>query len=271
MGARLTSCLHGDEVSEIDMHYEPMWIRVRDATVRNANEGIAPPVPDTVVEDTLYLSGVRSAAYRPHLRRLQITHVVNVTRMPPLFPSDRTLSFLNIPIDDFARVDIRSHLPRAVRFMDDALENENARILVHCEQGISRSASVVLAWLLCRRTPRRFDDLPFLQSYDEALSFLRRRREIVWPNSGFRDQVREFAAERARVDRSAKRQATAERAVGRQERDRMIILSRSELSLSASEEGAKDSLSSDSDSCSLDKERVARLEEITVSLQNNTD
>lgn len=54
------------------------------------------------------------------------------------------------------------------------------RILIHCRAGVSRSASIAIAYLMWRRR----------QDFQDVLSAVRDRRPRIWPNSGFRDQLR---------------------------------------------------------------------------------
>ena len=56
-------------------------------------------------------------------------------------------------------------------------------VLVHCAAGISRSASVVVAFLMWRQG----------LSYEAALARVRDKRPFVLPNRGFRLQVRTSA------------------------------------------------------------------------------
>ena len=63
-------------------------------------------------------------------------------------------------------------------------------MLVHCVQGISRSASVVLAYLI------KYEGM----STDAAVALVKRRRGIANPNAGFLRQLRAYeAALRSRV------------------------------------------------------------------------
>jgi protein-tyrosine phosphatase len=48
-------------------------------------------------------------------------------------------------------------------------------ILVHCFAGVSRSATITIAFMMTEK------QLPF---YD-AMSFVRKRRHIIFPNIGF--------------------------------------------------------------------------------------
>lgn len=55
-----------------------------------------------------------------------------------------------------------------------------ARVLVHCIQGISRSGAVIVAHLMRAKS----------LDYPSALDLARKSRSIITPNSGFGDQLR---------------------------------------------------------------------------------
>lgn len=48
-------------------------------------------------------------------------------------------------------------------------------MVVNCSAGVSRSATVVLAWLMSRKEMNLYD----------AFHFLRSKRRFVYPNKGF--------------------------------------------------------------------------------------
>jgi hypothetical protein len=58
-----------------------------------------------------------------------------------------------------------------------------SQVLVHCYAGVSRSVSLVVAWLM------RHHRL----SYKQAKVRVQRRRPLVNPNHGFRQQLKAFA------------------------------------------------------------------------------
>ena len=55
----------------------------------------------------------------------------------------------NITIDDRHTENIRQHFEEAFRFIDDA-RARNGRVLVHCAMGISRSTTIVIAYMMLR-------------------------------------------------------------------------------------------------------------------------
>jgi protein-tyrosine phosphatase len=59
---------------------------------------------------------------------------------------------------------------------------QQGKILVHCLAGVSRSATIVIAYLM------KTQNLPFEQAYE----VVRQKREFANPNQGFRKQLEEF-------------------------------------------------------------------------------
>ena len=155
----------------------------------------------------LYLTCLATAKDATQLADLGITHVVSAIENAPTFPSTYPLRTLHISISDYDGEDILSHLPVTTSFIRDALaENPKNRILVrahcdglcakdttsndnlrgpkqvHCFMGISRSSTIVMAYLIAttKMTPH------------EALATVRSKRTIVRPNRGFMSQLQEY-------------------------------------------------------------------------------
>ena len=65
------------------------------------------------------------------------------------------------------------------------MRDSSGRVLVHCQAGISRSATICLAYLMKRKRLR----------LDEAFEFVRRRRSIISPNFSFMGQLLQFESQ----------------------------------------------------------------------------
>ncbi|CAL1263821.1 unnamed protein product [Larinioides sclopetarius] len=83
------------------------------------------------------------------------------------------IRFLGLPAIDCMGYPLHQHFDEAIAFIREAL-HAGKGILVHCKQGISRSATLVLAYLIVE------EGMPL----QEATRVVRQRREIL-PNEGF--------------------------------------------------------------------------------------
>jgi len=86
-------------------------------------------------------------------------------------------------VQDSEYEDLLVHLPRACRFIESALAGGGG-VLVHCVMGMSRSATVVAAYLM---KSRGLDPAT-------AIKFVKHKRPQIHPNYGFITQLMTFAA-----------------------------------------------------------------------------
>jgi atypical dual specificity phosphatase len=120
------------------------------------------------------IGGEFAATNKPHLIELGITHIVTAIGTPER--AFEHIDYLVLEFDDHRSVDIAPWLDMSSPWIADALASRpDARVLVHCAAGISRSASIVIDHLM------RANGWDF----DEALAQLRAVRPVVNPNAGF--------------------------------------------------------------------------------------
>jgi len=144
----------------------------------------------------LYIGSKKAAKCRPLLRELNVTHVLNVTPsrttdpaagVPNYFEKDRSMTYRRCSVFDTKAENLLGVLPGCVAFLDQG--RFYGSVLVHCVQGVSRSASVCAAYLVAHRG----------MTCDAALAFIKAKRPVVNPNEGFRRQLQQYArAEAAR-------------------------------------------------------------------------
>lgn len=135
------------------------------------------------VQDTVYIGDIASACNEVELKKLGITHIITaILGVNPQFPQD--FVYLNVPIRDVESEDIKSHLTTTTQFIDDAVKS-GGKVLIHCVCGISRSATIVAAWMMSRNG----------YTVDEAIHLLKEKRECVDPNPAFREQLEQFKAQ----------------------------------------------------------------------------
>ncbi|KAI0738585.1 protein-tyrosine phosphatase-like protein [Daedaleopsis nitida] len=133
----------------------------------------------------LWLSSLYTAVDDEQLIELGVTHIVSVIEQRPRYPNNLPkLKTLHVPLQDVEGADILQHLDTTTAFIKSALEDKRSVVLVHCAMGISRSATVVCAYLVAAHGFAPHD----------AIDFVIAKREIVCPNLSFRRQLDIYAA-----------------------------------------------------------------------------
>ena len=118
------------------------------------------------------------------VRDLKLTHIINVSVEHQCFFPDR-IKYLHLELEDKEEVSIIDQFEKTIHFMNTAFADSSSRILVHCNLGISRSSSLILAYLMKTYNATLF----------EAFKYVKNRRPIVCPNIGFLHQLLEFEHE----------------------------------------------------------------------------
>eukprot|EP00164_Ancoracysta_twista_P019019 GFYU01033232.1.p1 GENE.GFYU01033232.1~~GFYU01033232.1.p1 ORF type:complete len:307 (+),score=55.74 GFYU01033232.1:55-921(+) len=140
------------------------------------------------VTENLYLSNRIATESWENFESLGITRVVNVTENTPNTFEGRTVTscnnqpveYLRCPIADSESQSLTQTMLVCIPFIT-AAHKAGHRVLVHCHQGVSRSVSVIVAYLLSVH-----------QGLDlhSALSFVRSKRLRANPNKSFMEQLK---------------------------------------------------------------------------------
>lgn len=129
------------------------------------------------VIENLYIGGIAGADDYKLLKSNGITHIVSAQ---PTTIHDN-ITYHNVHINDDEREDIYLYFYDVVQFIDDAI-SQNGKVFVHCYAGISRSATLVIAYLMAIKK----------YTLESALELLISKRKICDPNSGFILQLKCF-------------------------------------------------------------------------------
>jgi len=129
----------------------------------------------------IFVGNILDAQNLDRLNKNGITHIVNSTPDLPFF-WEKKYNYLRIDVLDLPSQNIRKHFDKAFQFIDDALHIKNNNVLVHCSAGISRSPTIVLAYMIKK----------YNMKLDEAFNEMRQKRQIIDPNISFILQLRDW-------------------------------------------------------------------------------
>ncbi|XP_069044983.1 dual specificity protein phosphatase 13B [Lepisosteus oculatus] len=134
----------------------------------------------------LYIGDSYTARDKGALFNLGITHIVNAAdgryhvNTGACFYSDMPVLYYGVEADDHPEFDLSLFFYPTARFIRSAL-SQKGKVFVHCAMGISRSAALVLAFLMICENLTLVD----------AIKTVRKHRDVC-PNSGFLSQLREL-------------------------------------------------------------------------------
>lgn len=130
----------------------------------------------TLIVDNIYLGSAFNAGSYDVLKKHDIRVIINVTaELSNYFPND--FIYYNYPLYDDNKDGIIKYLDSAFDNIKYHQNNTSGNILIHCFAGASRSASIMIYYIM--KTMVHDDGTPYL--FDEAAKFVRNKRSIVNP------------------------------------------------------------------------------------------
>ncbi|XP_038833635.1 dual specificity protein phosphatase 16 [Salvelinus namaycush] len=115
------------------------------------------------------------------MQQNEIAYVLNASNTCPKPDYIAESHFLRVPVNDSFCEKILPWLDRSVEFIEKAKASD-ACVLVHCLAGISRSATIAIAYIMTRMD----------MSLDEAYRFVKEKRPTISPNFNFLGQLLDF-------------------------------------------------------------------------------
>ncbi|GCC20179.1 dual specificity protein phosphatase 10-like [Chiloscyllium punctatum] len=151
-------------------------------------EGTLPLTPDienaelSPILPFLYLGNEHDAQDLVRLRQLNVGYVINVTTHLPLYHAQTgTVHYKRLPATDNSKQNLRQYFEEAFEFIEEAHQCGKG-VLIHCQAGVSRSATLVIAYLM-KHT---------LMTMTDAYKYVKGKRPIISPNLNFMGQLLEF-------------------------------------------------------------------------------
>ncbi|XP_053678589.1 uncharacterized protein LOC128728964 [Anopheles nili] len=134
----------------------------------------------TEIFDHVYLGSEWNASNLEELQRNGVRHILNVTReIDNFFPG--LFHYFNVRVYDDEKTDLLRHWDNTFKYITRA-KMEGSKVLVHCKMGISRSASVVIAYAM---KANNWD-------FEQALHHVKEKRSCIKPNKNFLMQLETY-------------------------------------------------------------------------------
>lgn len=122
------------------------------------------------------------------MKNHSVTHVLSLG--VKLVMLDQMLNCMYVQLLDLPETNLISSLDQCFTFIDNARQSGGC-VFVHCNAGISRSASVVIAYLMRKES----------MNYQQAFMHLKNIRPVIKPNPGFVQQLKDYEKTIFTVDR----------------------------------------------------------------------
>ncbi|CAB1444467.1 unnamed protein product [Pleuronectes platessa] len=195
-------CVSSEVVSGRDINREqPSSIGLTTGIDRQRPD-LSDPAGPVEILPFLYLGSALHASKKEVLDAIGISALLNVSADCPNH-FEGAYQYKCIPVQDNHKEDISCWFLEAIEFID-SVRDSSGRVLIHCQAGISRSATICLAYLMKRKRVR----------LDEAFEFVRRRRSIISPNFSFMGQLLQFESQLLATSCAAEAAATSSPLLG---------------------------------------------------------
>lgn len=130
--------------------------------------------------DNIYLGNAYTAANYNLLKELNINIIINITsNIPNYFEYDDHFTYINYNIKDINDSEIKEYLIKSYSVLSTTTDKN---ILIHCYAGSSRSASIILYYLIKK----------YNYSFKDANNMLKSKRDIVNINTTYIDEIKKL-------------------------------------------------------------------------------
>ena len=129
-----------------------------------------------IIKDKLYLGNYDFALNKELLKNKDISCIIVCgSELECKFPNE--FQYLKINLNDYIEDSILPYIDQCMEFIND---NNDKKIFIHCNAGVSRSPSIVIAYLI--------KGLNY--SFKEAYDLVKSKRKIIKPNDKFMDELK---------------------------------------------------------------------------------
>lgn len=130
------------------------------------------------VFEFLYFGSQDAAADLSILKSLEISHILSLGVFVPKYEG---YIYKSIDMYDLPNFELSPIINECIHYIEN-VHNSGKRIFIHCNAGISRSPSVVIAFVM-----------KYLKiNFDKAFEYVKKTRPAIKPNDGFILQLKNY-------------------------------------------------------------------------------
>ena len=126
----------------------------------------------------LYLGNKSASEDFPYFKAKNISVVVDMAGCKYNYPKTLIPHVLCIEAEDVDNFDLSEHFEKCFDYIHEH-RKDGRGVLVHCMAGVSRSATIVIGYLM------RYQNMDLKTAYQ----FVKRKRTCIGPNKGFIEQL----------------------------------------------------------------------------------
>ena len=129
------------------------------------------------ITDKIYLGGIKGLLENEYLKTENINNILSLANSNQEINLDKNIRRKIIDIGDLYSENIIKYFKECIEFIE-----KSGKSFIHCTCGVSRSASIVIAYLMWKSH----------SSFNDTYLFIKKRRPEIDPNNGFRRQLNIF-------------------------------------------------------------------------------
>ena len=130
------------------------------------------------IDDNIWLGDYKAAINITNLKKEGIQKILCVMdNQAPKYNEENNFNRKIIEVADSPTVNIIKYFGECIDFMKG-----DEKVLVHCMGGASRSAAIVIAYIMWKEKKK----------FADALDYVSKKRSCVFPNGGFKKQLKKF-------------------------------------------------------------------------------
>ena len=129
------------------------------------------------ITEKIWLGNYDASRNKNNIKKQGITKILSIMDYAPQFDIEDNVIQKIIEVIDSPTFNIIQYFGECLNFMEG-----NEKILVNCMIGSSRSATIVIAYIMWKQKMK----------YEDAFNFVKSKRKIINPNYGFKEQLRIF-------------------------------------------------------------------------------